>query len=159
MLDFQQVTEGVFPESSTTATSYRPVSHRPALVNHVWISVRAGRRSSFSARGLVALLFSSFLKIIYLRVLVISFGLLLGLPCCTWGFPVASRGCCGAEAQVCRLRTVAAQALSWPAARTSQTRDRTTVSCTDRQILNPGTVREAHPLLLQSLRVLECSCC
>ena len=95
---------------------YRPVSHRPALFNHGWISVRAGRRSSFSARGLVALLFSFFLK----NYLFASFSYLLwaalGLPCCTWGFPAVarqgllrSRGpsvqapyCCGARTQLAR---------------------------------------------------------
>ena len=54
---------------------YLPVSHSRAVFNHVWTSVRAGRRSSFSSRGLVALLFSFFLKIIYLQFLVINFPL------------------------------------------------------------------------------------
>ena len=53
---------------------YLPVSNSPALFNHVWTSFRVGRRS-FSARGLVALLFSFFLKITYLQFLVIYFRL------------------------------------------------------------------------------------
>lgn len=138
---------------------YLPVSNSPALFNHVWTSFRVGR-ISFSARGLVALLFSFFLKITYLQFLVIYFRLrwasLLDI-----GFlqlqragatlllqsrdpSVQARYCCGARSQLLRGMYFPDQGQNHH-------------SCIDRQIL--WTIREALSLLLQSLCVLECSCC